>query len=104
VGLAVTATSLVAMVAAASAVPSPGAAGVGPRLESHVVRSVAAAVAAVARDLVGAEQTAMTAALLDPSPTGADPSMWRPLAPPEEAAAPPSLLGERLLDLPPPTC
>ena len=105
--LTITATTLVALVAMSAtifAAPSPRAIEVEGRLETHVVRAMAAAVAAAARELMGAEQSTANVALLEPASQlpGAAPAPA--IAPARGTAAPPSLLGERLLDLPPPTC
>jgi hypothetical protein len=106
--LAVTATTLVtlaAMSASVSASPAPSAvASVEARLDSTVARAVAAVVAAAARDFLGTKQTTAAAALLEPladvDAGGAAPRAGGPVV----AAGPSRLLGERLLDLPPPIC
>ncbi len=106
-GLAATATALLALAAMSTAVsswsgPRPGHAGA--RSEAPGVRAVAAVVAAVARDLLATEGSGVA------MPTFAS---WGDCGSGEGcAAAPPVegalrrrlLLGERLLDLPPPTC
>jgi hypothetical protein len=103
--LTVTATSLVALLAMSatvSAAPAAPAPVVEGRLEAHVARAMAAVVAAAVRDLAGAKQFAAAAALEPLPATGgsaAGPASW-----PAVPAAPPMLLGERLLDLPPPAC
>jgi hypothetical protein len=74
------------------------------RLESTVARAVAAVVAAAARDLLGVKQSTAAVALLEPlTATGDSQASW-PAPVRTEVAALPMLLGERLLDLPPPTC
>ncbi len=103
-GIAATATALVALVAmsaAAAASPSPTAVAIEGRLDGRVVRIVAAVVAAAARE--STDRVTPAAICFDslaavpgatPAPTtapGADHRFPRPL-----------LLGERLLDLPPP--
>jgi hypothetical protein len=100
-----TLVALVAMSATVSAAPAPTASPVEARLESNVARAVAAVVAAAARDLLGAKQTTVAVALLEPL-TAADGSLasWPASWPTISAADPPMLLGARLLDLPPPTC
>jgi hypothetical protein len=105
-GIAATATALVALVAMSAAVaasPAPPTLAIEGRLDSRVVRMVAAVVAAAARDstdrvtpaaicfdalaaLPGANLAPATAPGADHGPRG------------------PMLLGERLLDLPPPAC
>jgi hypothetical protein len=105
--LSVTATTLVALVAMSatvSAAPTPAASHVEARLESTVARAVAAVVAAAARDLLGAKQSTAAVALLEPlAAVGDSEGSWRaPVA--ANPTPPPMLLGERLLDLPPPTC
>jgi hypothetical protein len=105
--LSVTATTLVALVAMSATVsvaPAPAASHVEARLESSVARAVAAVVAAAARDLLGAKQSTAAVALLEPlTSIGASEASW-PARAPAQRTAPPMLLGERLLDLPPPTC
>jgi hypothetical protein len=108
--LVLTASTLVAIAAmaagarAAHAVPAPGADQVLRVTEVRGVRAVAAVVAAAARDLLAAEQT--TAAL--PASRMSTPLPEdRCLAHPAGETRRHSLvdrLGERLLDLPPPTC
>jgi hypothetical protein len=104
--LNVTATTLVALLAMSATVsvaPAPAVSHVEARLESSVARAVAAVVAAAARDL-GAKQSTAAAALLEPlTSVGASETSW-PARIPAQRTAPPMLLGERLLDLPPPTC
>ncbi len=106
-GLALTATTLVALVAMTATVagaPSPGRPEAhGRSAETLVVRAVAAAVAAVARDLAHSERSTLAAARLVPA------FAWRlelaAGAPPREtpgAAPANALLDERLLDRPPP--
>jgi hypothetical protein len=74
------------------------------RLESSVARAVAAVVAAAARDLLGAKQSTAAVALLEPlTAIGASEASWTARIR-AQRTAPPMLLGERLLDLPPPTC
>jgi hypothetical protein len=105
--LTVTATSLVvflAMSATVSAAPAPAVSQVEARLESTGARAVAAVVAAAARDLLGAKQTTAAGALLEPlTVVAAGEASW-PASWPAVTAGPPLRLGERLLDLPPPTC
>lgn len=103
VNAATTLVALVAMTAAVSARPGPRVVEAELRTESHMVRVVAAAVAAVARDFAGTERCTAAVSVLAPSlvleagtrVNGTD-------AP---AGAPPAMrLGARLLDLPPPRC
>ncbi|MHC4128986.1 MAG: hypothetical protein ACYTE6_08045 [Planctomycetota bacterium] len=105
--LSVTATTLVALLAMSatvSAAPAPAGPQVEARLQSTVARAVAAVVAAAARDFLGTKQSTAAVALLEPltAVTGSEAS-W-PASWPTLPAGPPMLLGERLLDLPPPTC
>ncbi len=108
VGLAATATALLALAAMSTAVSSwPGPRQAGPRMgpsEAPGVRAVAAVVAAVARDLLATEGSGVAMPAF---------ASWGDCGAAEGcAAAPPVegalrrrlLLGERLLDLPPPTC
>lgn len=105
-GLSVTATTLVALVAMTATVagaPAPrGAEMIVRPADGAVVRAVAAAVAAVARDLAGAERSAVSVARLEPA------FAWRAdgrAAPCPVAAVAPPVVGvpqERLIDLPPP--
>ncbi len=106
VGLAATATTLVALVAMAamvSAAPVPRGLDGAALRESHVMRAVAAAVAAAARDLLSGERCPTVVAFFEPCATGD----VRATVCREHASviviALPTLLGERLLDLPPPT-
>ena len=103
-GLAATATTLLALVAMSTAVS-----GAGPvraddgaiRSDSPVVRVVAAVVVAVARDLARAEHSAPAAALLEPVGfLDAAGNAGRPQTDGEPETG--TLLSERLLDLPPP--
>jgi hypothetical protein len=103
-GIAATATALVAIVAmsaAASASPAPAAAGIEGRLDSRVVRLVAAVVAAAARD--SADRVTPAALRLD-APAAVPGATSAPGPAPAGQGSPPrpALLGERLLDLPPP--
>jgi hypothetical protein len=101
---ATTLVALVAMSATVSAPPAPAASQVQAHLESTVVRAVAAVVAAAARDLLGAKQSTAAVALLEPlTAAGRSAASW-PTSRPRVRAGSPMLLGERLLDLPPPTC
>ena len=101
--LAATATTLVALMAmsaSVSAVPVPRDAEV--RVESHVVRAVAAAVAAAARDLLGGKRPTMAMAAFEPV-LGITPALtWRPAVGATRTTVSATMLGERLLDLPPP--
>lgn len=102
-GLAVTATTLVALCAMSARFPaSPVLAG--DRGESHVMRAVAAAVAAAARDLLVGEQSAAALAAAPAADEGG-------AAPPADGARPHERirprrppLAARQLDLPPPAC
>ena len=105
--LTITATTLVALMAMSatvSAAPAPAAPHVEARLESTVARAVAAVVSAAARDLLGAKQSTAAVALLEPLTAAGDSQASWPAPVPAQRTAPPMLLGERLLDLPPPTC
>ena len=107
-GLAVTATTLVAL-AMSAAVTGPltgPLAGHAPRdidarLESHVVRAVAAAVAAAARDLLIVERSA--AAPIEPVFEMAPIVSDRAVTPAPVTTFAMTMLSERQLDLPPPT-
>ena len=107
-GLAATATALLALAAMSTAVSSwPGPRHAGPRMgpsEAPGVRAVAAVVAAVARDLLATEGSGVAMpALASCGDCGA--AEGCAAAPPVEGAPVRRLLlGERLLDLPPPTC
>jgi hypothetical protein len=94
--------ALVAMSAAVGTGPAPRAVDEA-RLEGHVVRAVAAAVAAAARDLMVSEHPTAAVAVLDPcvEVDGAGASRFASC---DAVPAHAGLLGERLLDLPPPTC
>jgi hypothetical protein len=105
----ISATAVLVLAALAATMPSPEnrpAARVESRpamSEAQAVRLIAAAVAAVARDLAGTERhvaalasgaiefAASIPAVIDAVIVDSDP-------------APPWVLAERLLDLPPPTC
>ncbi|UCD76238.1 MAG: hypothetical protein JSV91_04805 [Phycisphaerales bacterium] len=112
-GLSASATTLLALVAvatAASALHSLPAVRVvyhetpGRPHESQAMRAVAAAVADLARDLLGAEHTAALPPTLISS---ARPAAATPVTTPAPQDAPcPHRLRppERLLDLPPPVC
>ena len=103
--LSVTATTLVALMAMSATVSAaPAAPHVEARLESTVARAVAAVVSAAARDLLGAKQSTAAVALLEPLTAAGDSQASWPAPVPAQRTAPPMLLGERLLDLPPPTC
>ena len=104
-GLAATATTLVALVAMSAAVssgPTLRAREVEARLEDHVVRVVAAAVAAAARDLLVLERPAAAVVVGGPCvQTGRD--AVSPLAVSHDVpGGDATRLGERLIDLPPP--
>ena len=101
---ATTLVALVAMSATVSAAPAPAAPHVEARLESTVARAVAAVVSAAARDLLGAKQSTAAVALLEPLTAAGDSEASWPAPVAARRIAPPMLLGERLLDLPPPTC
>ncbi len=103
--LAATATTLVALVAMSASVSTaavPRDAEV--RLESHVVRAVAAAVAAAARDLLAAERSPVAMAAFEPVLSAAEAVTGRCAPAPAQVTVSTTLLGERLLDLPPPAC
>lgn len=104
--IAVTATALVALVAMSAplgAAPAPRAAAIEGRFESGVVRAVAAVVAAAAREL-GGERLIVAAAWLEGSTGHARPESCAAAPRGAMGLPPPPLLGERLLDLPPPAC
>ncbi len=102
--LAFTATTLVALVAMSASVSAAPARAVAQeaRAESHVVRAVAAAMAAVARDLFGGETVSIAVLPNGPSDERT-PAAALPIV--HEVDAPPGrMLDERLLALPPPAC
>ena len=106
-GLAATATTLLALAAMSTAVsswPGPRLGHAGARSEAPGVRAVAAVVAAVARDLLATEGSGVAMpAFASWGDCGA--AEGCAAAPPAQGAVPRRLLlGERLLDLPPPTC
>jgi hypothetical protein len=109
--LACTASALVALIAVAAAVSSLSPATIrsammetrGSNTESAAVRAVAAAVAAVARDLVGGER--ITAAIPVQALVLEVSSGSIPAAIPSTPGGVRSrLLEERLIDMPPPMC
>ncbi len=104
-GLAVTATTLVALVAMSATVsigPTLRAREVEARLEDHVVRAVAAAVVAAARDLLVLERPA-AAVVVEGTyvQTGRD-AVIRLAVSQNAPRGDATRLGEQLLDLPPP--
>ncbi len=106
VGLAATATTLVALVAMAamvSAAPVPRGLDGAALRESHVMRAVAAAVAAAARDLLSGERCPAVVAFFEPCAMDDSRATSCQVSASVAANALPALLGERLLDLPPPT-
>lgn len=106
VGLAATATTLVALVAMAatvSAAPVPRGLDGAALRESHVMRAVAAAVAAAARDLLSGERRPTVVAFFQPSAPDNEQASSCGASASAAAFALPTLLSERLLDLPPPT-
>lgn len=102
---ALTATTLLALVAmsATAASPAPRAQEGTPAGESRLVRVVAAAVAAAARDFLGAEHCTAALTLRD---ADTDPVRPRGANPPATRSDVTAVmrLGVRLLDLPPPAC
>ncbi len=109
-GVTATATTLVALVALA-AVSATAAAGHAPRavevearLEGHVVRAVAAAVVARVRDLLASEPPTAAVAVLEVCVQTGRTAVSRVAASRDARGGGATLLGERLLDLPPPTC
>ncbi len=103
-GLAATATTLMALVAMSTAVSGPGSVRADDgaiRSDSPVVRVVAAVVVAVARDLARAEHTAPAVALLEPV-GHLDVARIADRPETDGEPVPGTLLSERLLDLPPP--
>ncbi len=104
-GIAATATALVALVAmsAAAAAPSPATVTIEGRLDGRVVRMVAAVVAAAARE---STDRVTPAAICFDALTGVPGATLAPATAPAADRRPPRpmLLGERLLDLPPPAC
>ena len=106
-GLAATATTLVALVAMSATVasgPTLRAREVEARLEDHVVRVVAAAVAAAARDLLVLERPAAGVVVVGPCVQTARDAVSRPAFSHDLPTGEATRLGERLLDLPPPAC
>ena len=106
-GLAATATTLVALVAMSATVaggPAPRAREVEARLEDHVVRAVAAAVAAAARDLLVLERPAAAVIVVGPCVQTGRTAVNRLAVSRDVPRGGATLLGERLLDLPPPAC
>lgn len=104
--LAATATTLVAlaaMTAAASAQVVPRAIDTEIRSESRMVRVVAAAVAAAARDLLGTERCTAAVAVLSQAPADL-PASGAPAHERPHRPAGVLRLAPRLLDLPPPAC
>ena len=107
-----TATTLVALVAmsAMSTLSATAAAGQTPRtlevesrLEGHVVRAVAAAVVARMRDLLASEHPAAAVTVLEVCVQTGRTAVGR-VAASGCSCMGATLLGERLLDLPPPAC
>lgn len=106
-----TATALLALAAlatAASAGPLPSTGDYNGRTatsESQVVRAVAAAVAAVARDLLASDQHT-SAAIDEPFARSivGNATMSTVVVPQDAHKAKQEVLDERLLDLPPPVC
>ncbi len=105
--MTVTATTLVALVAMA-AVPAAAhparALEVESRLEGHVVRAVAAAVVARVRDLLAPEPPTAAVAVLEVCIQTGRTAVSRVAASRDARGGGATLLGERLLDLPPPAC
>ena len=94
VGLAATASTLLALVAMSATVAN----GPAPRA------AVAAAMAAAARDLLVSERPSATMVVLAPCVGTDGAGDRRPAASCDVEPAHARLLGERLLDLPPPVC
>ena len=94
VGLAATASTLFALVAMSAAVAN----GPAPRA------AVAAAMAAAARDLLVSERPSAAMVVLEPCVGTDGGGDGRPAASRDVVPAHARLLGERLLDLPPPAC
>ncbi len=112
-GVTATATTLVALVAMStlSALAATGAPGhatraleVESRLEGHVVRAVTAAVVARMRDLLASEHPTAAVAVLEVWAETGRTAMSRLEALCDTRGGSATLLGERLLDLPPPAC
>lgn len=101
--LAATATTLVALMAMSASVSAvPVLRDAEVRVESHVVRAVAAAVAAAARDLLAGKRSTTAVAAFEPVLGVAPALTWRPAVGAPRATVSATMLGERLLDLPPP--
>jgi hypothetical protein len=105
-GIAATATALVALVAMSAAVaasPAPPSVAIEGRLDGRVVRMVAAVVAAAARD--STDRVTPAAICFDALAAVPGATLAPETAPGAARCLPrPTLLGERLLDLPPPAC
>ena len=102
-GFAATASTLMALVAMATAVSGGSPVRVedaAVRAETPVSRVVAAVVVAVARDLARAEHSSPAALLVPESRLDSGPAVDRPRGPIVIACG--AALDERLLDLPPP--
>ncbi len=97
-GLTATASTLVALVAMSATVAT------GPAPRAVEVRAVAAAVAAAARDLLVSEHPSAAVAVLEPCVATGDDGVRRAVTSCDPGPVHAMLLGERLLDLPPPAC
>ncbi len=95
--LTATASTLVALVAMSATVAT------GPAPRAVEVRAVAAAVAAAARDMLVSERPSAAVAVLEPCVATDDAGVRRVVAS-DPGPVHARLLGERLLDLPPPAC
>lgn len=97
--------TLVALVAMSATVATgPALRAEETRLESHVVRAVAAAVVAAARDLLVSDHPVAAAAVLEHCLPADGPCVGGDASSREAVPVHACLLSERLLDLPPPTC
>ena len=99
-----TATTLLVALVAMAAAGHPGRAlEVESPVEGHVVRVVAAAVVARMRELLASEHPTAAVTVLEVCVQTRRPAVSR-VAASRCSYAGPTLLGERLLDLPPPAC
>ena len=97
-------TLLVALVAMAAAGHPARALEVESRLEVHVVRAVAAAVVARVREVLASEHPTAAVAVLEVCARTGRSAVSRVVVSRGARGGGATLLGERLLDLPPPAC
>lgn len=102
---ATTVVALMAVTAVAAGAPAPRAVTLERRVtlgESDAVRAMAIAVAQVARDLLGTDQTLVALAVAGPGAAAPLPPRGARVMPERPGDARPRPLRESLLDLPPP--